>query len=436
MSKVPINHHYVPQFIIRKFQSDDSSSVYVFDCVTQKSFTQSPKNILYGKFLYSFNLSCLREYEIYIKEKGLSSDYLAAKMVYENKMKDVDGKISNIYNFIHKDKITYEENALLILFFAINYFRSLKNYENQKHGSELLVHYIRKSMKEHGLSEQQIETYQNDKLTEDEIKLLFYETIFSSKKDFIKSFYEHYCIVLESDNQFILGDTPFICLNLYRDDINNNGPNKNGSFFIASISKNKNILLLPRYLPLSLMTTYDEIESNDKNPYDIISKIKVKKHFAKKLIIKIMNLITPETSNNNLMSLIHYQCSDEDVEVLNQLQILNSIRFIVSENDISQYLIHFFKKNKNLKERNHNIVTEYYKIEETDRYTAYSKKINNHIHDEILQRYHKEIINIYRSKNYTRSLLYKIQQASRLSIINKSIPGNVDHESPIIYINK
>jgi len=436
VQKKPIKHHYVPQFIIRKFCNDDTTSIFVFDTLRKETFSQSPSNILYEKYLYSFDLSGLRKYKAYINSKGLPDIYYSAKMIYENKMSEIDHKISHIYNFINNDSISYDENALLILFFAINYFRSLKIYENQRHGSEFFTQQIFKSLREHNVSEDEIEKYYNEKMTEDEIKLLFYETIFSSTNELLEFFYDYFCIILESNNQFILGDTPFTCLNLYRDDINNNGPGKNGAFFIGSISKNLNLLLLPRHLPQSLINTYDDININNVDPYDIISKVKIKKDFSKQLLMDTMRMIIPENDINKI-SLIHYKCNNEDVEVLNNLQIMNSYRFIISEYNISEKLNKFFLQNKELNNRNTNILSEFYKIDESKSHFIYSNKAKLTESDEILQRYHKPEINLYRSKNFHKSLLYKIQQCARLSINkNKTIPGILDYKDSTICIKK
>lgn len=436
MEKVPVKHHYVPQFVIKKFLPDDSSPAYVFDSRRCKTFIQSPSNILYETYLYSFNLSGLREYKSYIHRKGLSDQYYAAMMIYENKMKDIDGKTSQIYHFLNRDIISYEESALLILFVSINYFRSLKVYESHKHGSEFFVKNIQNGMKKQGFSGNHTEEYCKDKMTEDEIKLLFFNSIFSSKKELLNQFSEYYCLLLESDGQFTLGDTPFICLNLYRDDLNNNGLGKNGAFFIGAISKNFNILLLPRYLPSLLMDILDSIESSNSNPYDIMGKIQIKNTFAKKLLIDIARSITPESSNK-MINLIHHRCNKEDIDVLNFLQIINSNRFIISGNDISKYLANIFLHNQDLNYRNCNCITEYYKTAETNEHYIYSKIISSNDQNDIIQRYHKKEINIYRTKNFHRSLLYRIQQASRLRINNnETIPGIVDYKSPIIYIMK
>lgn len=117
MRKEPVRHHYIPQFILRNFASDnDRRFAYYFDKETGSVSEREIRELFMGRYLYRDDINHA--------DKPLQIEYDLA---------DYEREIAELIKakFLDKRKIelTQEEDSAIKLFFAIMSFRNINAKE-------------------------------------------------------------------------------------------------------------------------------------------------------------------------------------------------------------------------------------------------------------------------------------------------------------------
>ncbi|MGL1894613.1 MAG: DUF4238 domain-containing protein [Spirochaetaceae bacterium] len=416
-------HHYVPQWLIKKFckddhipKNDDDFPVSVYDCDKSKSFNNIPRRILYKKYLNSIDLNNLTNFIEYLKNNG--EDVEIFKLLnytaeYEHIWERFDRITSMIYNIIdNKTKITIDDRANISFFFSGSYFRTLKIFKRAKDKVSTIRNLLQDNLR---FTESEIDTYLGVDSTLDDEKYSMYKFLFENKDTF-QYFTDYLPIVLYTKSEFILGDNPVILLNFYHDNINNNGLANEGTFAVTPIDKHRSILMLPtNYLDMILNNydlaiagniLYDNFTGEEISNSDVINKIDY--------IIK--KLFSPESIG---IPLVQYKCNIRDVEFLNYLQIANCDRFLISSDNKKEMINNYFTSYPELIDRN-NICSDLYIKTGSDQKIEIFQKIKN---NEIINEKCDFMPHVYNlnlkytnfSKLY-RTIIYKIQKIARVSI--------------------
>jgi hypothetical protein len=436
----PYKHHYVPQFLIKKFSANDNGGnkndyfpVFLHDLEKFKVAKTTPNNILYEKYFYSFSLSKLKNFVKFITEQGIDIELFhkfGFSLNYEKIWDGLDGHISKIYNVINETNYHSANLAPIPLFFAVFYFRTLKSY---KQGIAMTSSLSQKMKSILNLSDDKLKEIAGEELNDDENKDFFYHNIFIEKKT-LEYFVPFSPIILESDNHFILGDTPVVLLNMYNDNIIGNGPAKKGTFCLSPISKNLTLLLLPIDF-YDLLIDRDMKIKASKNIYDCVTKTTLNKKYSKELLNYLIHSVFKIREKSG--AIIRYKCNKNDVALLNFLQIANSDRFIISSNDILDTIKKHFRNYPDLKRRNELLTQAYLKISENKEENIY-KKIREKTIDggEMIYHTYHYPISINNIKNYNKTLIFKIQKVCRIKDDMENYINTLTPNSELLLLSK
>lgn len=130
---VPIRQHYIPQFILRNFSSDNKTVKY-FDIVENKHKIVEIRNVFMEKHLY---------------DDEINYEYCPQKI--ENNLSKYESEVAPIIKrFLEKDffYLTFDENEKLKLFFAIMAFRNKNVKESIINYSDETKDYFKKYQKD------------------------------------------------------------------------------------------------------------------------------------------------------------------------------------------------------------------------------------------------------------------------------------------------
>lgn len=114
--KIPVNQHYVPQFLLRNFHNQNEK-IYVFDKHTKKTFETIVRNVAAERNYYNF-----------------SSDGVTFSL--EAPLSKVEGEARSLIDLIIKNEklgvLTEDDCSLLALFISIQHFRGPRMRSDQE----------------------------------------------------------------------------------------------------------------------------------------------------------------------------------------------------------------------------------------------------------------------------------------------------------------
>jgi len=309
---LPKVQHYVPQFILRNFCSNEKEQIYVFDKKTEKVFSTNIKNVAAENGFYNF-------------KKGETTFSI------EHKLSALEAGAAEIISKIILDqslsKITKSEKATLSIFIAAQFSRTKQKRLLLKQMDDAIIKHIKKL----GGDPNNIKGFKpfSDNNEIDEFAIT---TLEKEIEDFWQLFYDRSWILFKSTDslKYYISDNP---ITLH----NENDYGVMGSLGLAV----KGIEIYFPISPTLSLGIYDE--SNQEI---------IKTHYKTLRNLKPHNLKSLGIDNNQKQlakDLMHglengelVKSLKENVEFQNSMQVAHSSRFVYSINgnfDLAQNLI-------------------------------------------------------------------------------------------------
>lgn len=271
-----VKQHYVPQFYLRNF-SMDKTSIYCFDKVNVRSYSQSIKNVAQKKYFYE-----------------LESLYL------EDDFASLESEVSKYINIIVRNKKykalnNLKQRSKLALFMAAQLIRTLE----RRQLIELQVGALKNHFIETGVMDDILSSFFDNFLQDDSIKESHLKLIQEMLPLLVKSFFFKKWVLLidKTDVGFLTSDNPIVMYNAY----NLEGLDNENNHVFFPLSPQVCICLLD--------------PSNYKN-------FKVKAQYS------------DEEINLNILKADTYKITNEkEVDCINALQAKYSTRHIFSQSN-------------------------------------------------------------------------------------------------------
>ncbi len=434
--KREFRHHYVPQFLIKNFsiekgkrKNDDDYPIYIYDTIQDKSRIDIPRNILYKSFLNSIKIEQIRDFVEYYEKEGGDIDILKSMRMtagYEDAWSRFDSYVSTLYKEIDKNDADVELRALISFFIAGSYIRNIK-YINR---FEFHNQFIKDQYYNYAAKFKSEYNFANEILNDDELKYLYYQSVFIDKESF-QLFTDFFPVLLLSNSEFIMGDNPVVILNFYKDYINCIGVKENGIFSVTPINKEKAILLLPLYF-IDMILDIKEVLERKKSCMDVTTGLTIDNENIIRIANQVISSILESSNKYDQFPLVRYQCNKRDVELLNFLQIVNSNRLVLSHIPPDDLVKDYFNKKPSLKKRNQHEKNRYLKTGEVSDYEIFEignssdKGVENkdalfHIRENKV--YYNDLDGFY------RTIIFKIQKSTRVGfeMIKEKKYGKILH---------
>ena len=271
-----VKQHYVPQFYLRNF-SMDKTSIYCFDKVNVRSYSQSIKNVAQKKYFYE-----------------LDSLYL------EDDFASLESEVSKYINIIVKNKKykalnNLKQRSKLALFMAAQLIRTLE----RRQLIELQVGALKNHFIETGVMDDTLSSFFDNFLQDDSIKESHLKLIQEMLPHLVKSFFFKKWVLLidKTDVGFLTSDNPIVMYNAH----NLEGLDNENNYVFFPLSPHVCICLLD--------------PTNYKN-------FKVKAQYS------------DEEINLNILKADTYKITNEkEVDCINALQAKYSTRHIFSQSN-------------------------------------------------------------------------------------------------------
>ena len=287
----PRNQHYVPQFILRNFKSREGDFVWCYDKSNRKIFEPNISKIASESYFYDWI-------------KGNPENSL------ETKLSEIESEtaliISEIISNNSLTSLSLTDKEKLSHFISIQLLRTKNQLEKLKDLHNVLKGFIQMPI--------------DVDLPEENLKVSFLSMI-AEAESFVPILMDKFWYLLKSDKAFIISDNPVVFQNTY------NQSSLRGTLGLKSIG-------IEIYFPLSnnlvlclfCRDVYNKLKQNA--PKDI----------------------TINEFFNQLNSITPVDCSFENIENINSLQVLSSERFIFSSSNDFWLVEDMLKKDPELKD--------------------------------------------------------------------------------------
>lgn len=304
MSKnIPINQHYVPQFLLRNFSANEKDQVHVYDKLKENKFITSVRNVAAENSFYNFEI----DGEIKSIESILSKIETNSKNVIKKIKKE-----KSLANLSRKERVT------LAHFMHVQKMR-VKNFKEELfHMDQQLIEEFEKR----GIDPKNVQNFHQ--MDENEVTKMMNHIILSGE-DYIHHYLNKAWLLLKApvSNLFLLSDNPVTMQN-FRDmgPMGNIGLAVPGIEIYLPISKELTLALLCKSHEKDFREAKEQYEELEKNYPEVIENDD--KEFVKGEYVESIDKGIP------------FECRGPIITNLNSLQVIYAERFIFSsKNDFS-----------------------------------------------------------------------------------------------------
>jgi len=312
----PKKHHYVPQFILNRFSAEKKKRLYVFDKTNSKVFLSHVRDVGHENYFYQDN------------DMGFNVNTETRLSELENICAPV---IESIVNHQCLPSIGSDEHRIICLFIAVQLSRTKNMREFLSKINRSMADWVR------GFGVDPNTDVENFKvLTETEIKQSSIDVLRSIPGDLVKHILDKEWSLLKSPKgeYFYISDHPVTMHNNYpRKDRGNDGLRLRG---------------IEVYFPLTPRLCLNFMCSEMMNEF----RTKVSEHNLRisQGTAFPVDMSEPDNLVNKIDNNLVRVLVPENVEFQNSLQVINSSRFVYSQNQGFELAKDMLKTNPELKQ--------------------------------------------------------------------------------------